>query len=245
MPTDPPPPRRNKHLARWFLVFAIAVFGWGAWRLHAYRTALAQAEALEWEVQYTDPVETIRRNWKSAFHKDTWLEGVTDIVITESESFEQNLTIVHRLNPIGLRIRDASTLRDLTSLKPLTRLQTFITFDCPGLTDLSALKHHPGMKNLMLNGCTKITNVDILKDLPALEFLSLDGCTGLTNLDVLKNLPALETLELNKCTGLKKLDAIKSISTLKELSINECTGLKPENIDALQTALPDLRITGP
>ena len=76
MPNDTPPPRRKWHFTRWLIVLIVAVFGWGGWRAYAFRSALSQAKALGWWVEHTDPVETIRKNWKSAFEKATWLDGV-------------------------------------------------------------------------------------------------------------------------------------------------------------------------
>ena len=93
MTTDTPP-RRNWHFTRWLIVLIVAMLGWSGWRAYAFRSALSQAKALGWEVGYFDPVETIRRDWKAAFKKETWLDGVTEVYIPTSESFEQNLTIV-------------------------------------------------------------------------------------------------------------------------------------------------------
>ena len=122
MTTDPPPPRRKWHFNRWLIVLIIATFGWSGWRAYAFRSALAEATALGWAVEYTDQVETIRKNWKAAFKKETWLDGVTRLDIQTSESFEEHVAIVHRLNPKGLIIYRAANMRDLSALKPLSRL---------------------------------------------------------------------------------------------------------------------------
>ena len=107
-------------------------------------------------MRHTDPVERIRKDWKSAFEKATWLDGVIRVFIPTSEAFEQHLAIVHRLNPKSLSIDDAGTLRDLSTLSPLTRLQV-----------------------LSLGGCMGLTNVDALKNLSALRDIWIQGCTGL------------------------------------------------------------------
>jgi hypothetical protein len=222
MPTDPPPPRRNKHLARWFLVLALAVFGWSGWQAYAYRSALSQAKALGWKVQYTDPVETIRKNWKAAFKKETWLDGVTDVIIPTGEAFEQHLATFHRLNPKELLIDNAATLRDLSALQPCTRL-----------------------RSLWLYGCKGLTNVDTLKNLSALQSVSLDGCTGLTNVDGLKNLTALQMVWLADCTGLANVDGLKNLSALKAIWLFMCKGLTKESVAELKAALPNAKIYGP
>ncbi len=209
--TTSPPPRRNWHFTRWLIVLIIAMFGWSGWRAYAFRSALKQAKALGWTVGYTDPVEEIRADWKTAFTKKTWLDGVTDVAIQTSDSFEQHLSIVYRLNPNALLINDAATLRDLSALKPLTRLQSVVLDGCTGLMNVDALKSLSALDELSLEGCTGITNVEVLKSLYALHFVRLTGCTGLTNVDGLKNLPALQTVALIGCTGLTE----ESIAALK------------------------------
>ena len=222
MTTDPPPPRRKWHFNRWLTVLIIAVFGWGGWRAYAFRSALAEAKALGWTVNYPEPVEAIRKNWKAAFRKETWLDGVTEVTIWRGESFEQHVAIVHRLNPKALHIGEAATLRDLSGLKPLTRLQ--------GIT---------------LYGCTGLTDVDGLKNLSALRAVWLDGCTGLTNVDGLKNLSALQRVSLTGCTGLTNVDGLKNLSALFRVGLRGCTGLTKECVAALQAALPNAEIIDP
>jgi Leucine-rich repeat (LRR) protein len=213
--TDTPPPRRNWHLARWFLVLTIAVFGWSGWQAYAFRSALKEAKALGWEVRYTDPVETIRENWKLAFEKETWLDGVTYLDIPKGESFTQNLTILHRLNPRVLRIADASPFRDLSSLKSLTRLRSLALIDCTGLTNVDALENLAALEDVRLNDGTLLTNVDAIKNLSALHTVILSRCTGLTNVEGLNNLSNLQRVVLRDCTGLTNVDGLKNLSALQ------------------------------
>ena len=266
--TTTSPPRRNWHFTRWLIVFIVATLGWSGWRAYAFRSALAEAKVLGWEVGYTDPIEEIRKNWKAAFKKETWLDGVTGVFIPTSEEFEQHLAIVHRLNPTVLRIVNASTLRDLSALKSLTRLERALINGCTGLTNVDAfknlstlqivlltggtgltnvdpIKNLSALKFVWLNGCTGLTNVDALKSLPALQRIVLSGCTGLTNVDALKNLPALRVVDLSGCTGLMNVDGLRNLSALKEVALNGCTGLTKESVAALKAALPNAKITGP
>ena len=194
---------------------------WGGWRAHTFRSALAEAKALEWYVEYTDPVETIRADWKAAFKKKTWLDGVTRVAIPTGKTFEQHLSIVLRLNPKVLQIDSGASLRDLSAFKPLGRLQT-----------------------VWLIGCTGLTNVDALKNLSALRGVWLIGCTGLTNLDGLKNLSALNALALNGCTGLTNVDALKNLPALQVVNLEGCTGLSKESVAELEAALPDAAVLG-
>ena len=220
--TTETPPRRNWHLNRWLIVLIVAVFGWSGWRAYAFRSALAEAKALGWEVEHTDPVETIRKNWKAAFKKATWLDGVGMVIVPTSAAFEQPLAIVHWLNPKSLFIEDRTTLRDLSALQPLTRLQ-----------------------RLWLANATGLTNVDALKNLSALQQVDLTGCTGLTNVDGLKNLSALQEVWLRRCTGLTNVDGLKNLPALRAVVLEGCTGLTKESVAALKAALPKAYIPGP
>ena len=118
--------RRRWHFNRWVVVGVAALLAHGAWTAYAFRSALTQAKALEWEGEYTDPVEAIRADWKAAFKKATWLDGVLHVRIGTGEALEQHRSIVQRLNPKGLRIYDGHALRDLSSLKGLTRLEALV-----------------------------------------------------------------------------------------------------------------------
>ena len=220
MTTDPPP-HRKWNITRWLLVLAVLALAWGGWRAYAFRSALAEARALGWEVQYTAPVEAIWADWKSAFKKATWQDGGTAVVIPTSEAFEQHLAIVHRLNPKGLRIDNAATLRELSALRPLTRLQ-----------------------EVVLLNCAVLTNVDVIKNLTALQWLRLDRCTGLTDLDALKNLSALQSVELAGCKGLTNVDGLKNLPALQTVDLFGCTGLTKESVASLRAALPNTKITG-
>jgi hypothetical protein len=152
MPAEtPPPPRRNWHLARWFLVFAIATFGWSGWRAYAFRSALAEAKALGWFVEYTDPVEDISRNWQDAFKKRTWTDGVKVVSIPRSESFEQNLATIRRLNPSRLDIFYTARLPHLSSFKGITRLRWLSLENCQGLTEESVGALQAALPHMIVN----------------------------------------------------------------------------------------------
>ena len=243
--TTTSPPRRNWHLTRWLLVLIIATLGWSGWRAYALRSALAEAKALGWTVEYTEPFETIRADWKAAFKKETWLDGVKEVIIWRRESFEQHFAIVHRLNPKALHIGEAATLRDLSALKPLTRLQWVTLYRFTGLTNVDGLKNFPALQQVSLDECTGLTNVDALKNLPALKVVRLKGCTGLTNLGALMNLFALEEVYLGDCTGLTNVDGLMNLPSLRNVDLTGCTGLTPETVAALKAALPNAKITGP
>ena len=230
MPTDTPPPRRKWHLARWFIVFIVATLAWSGWRAYAFRSALSQAKALGWQVRYTDPNEEIRKDWKAAFRKDTWLDGVTWLSIDTGQALERHCAIVHRLNPKALNIKNAASLRDLSALKPLIRLQKVSLYHCTELNNVDALKNLVSLQRLEIDECTALTSIDAIKNLSALRIVYLH-CTGLTNIDALKNLSALDSVSLLGCAGLTNVDALKNLSALNTLYLVDCTGLK--HVDAL------------
>lgn len=240
-----PPPLRKWNITRWLLVFALVALAWSGWRVYAFRSALAQAKALGWTVEYTDPAKEIRKDWKAAFKKETWLDGVKWVFIPTSEPFEQHLAIVHRLSPRELHIDYAPTLRDLSALRPLTRLQHVHLQGATRLTNVDALKSLSALRLVSLVGCTGLTNVDGLKNLPALRGVYLNGCTGLKNVDALKSLPSLQRVSLPGCTGLTNVDALKNLPALEVVWLDDCTGLTPESVAALRASLPDTEIYGP
>ena len=242
--TTATPPRRKWHLQRWLLLLAAGFLAYGGWTTYAFRAALAEAQALGWVVNYTDPVKEIRLNWKAAFKKETWLDGVVILMILTSEEFEQHLAIVHRLNPIWLTIGDAATLDDLSALAALTRLQTLTLNACTRLTSLDLLKN-PSLKEVRITGGSRLTNVDAFKNLSSLQDISLIDCPELRNVDALKNLSALQMVCLNGCTGLTNVDGLIPISTLQVVSLSGCTGLTRESLAALIAALPNLGIVNP
>jgi hypothetical protein len=265
MPTETQPPRRKWNITRWLLVFALVALAWSGWRAYAFRSALAQAKALGWTVEYTEPFETIRADWKAAFKKETWLDGVR--LVSMREVSEQHFDIVYRLNPKTLWLRSATDWRDLSVLKPLTRLESLSLGNCGELTSIDALKDFSALRTVSLDDCTRLTNVDALTNLRVLKNLALLGCkgltnvdplkdlstlqrvnldrTGLTNVDALKNLSDLKGLSLWNCTGLTNLDGLKNLSALREVKLTGCTGLTAESIAALKAALPKVRIYPP
>ncbi len=263
--TPEPPPRRKWHLQRWLIALVAAMLAYGAWTAYAFRSALKQANALRWFVAYTDPVEEIRADWKNAFKKETWLDGVTSVRIGPGAKLEQHYEIVHRLNPKKLEIHNGELLHDLSALEGLTRLEDVRFGYQFNLTNVDALKNLPalkeihlyrcialanvdGLKNLRalqgvwLGDCAGLTNVDGLKNLPALQWVDLSGCTGLTNLDALKRLTALESVNLIGCTGLTNVDGLMNLTALQRLFLHGCTGLTKEHITALEAALPNTLI---
>ena len=268
MTTDPPPPRRKWHLQRWLLLLATGLLAYGGWTQYSFRAALKEAEALGWTVSYTDPSEAIRKDWKAAFKKKTWLEGVTRVVIVRGESFVQHHRIFRQLDPKGLQIEFAAALHDLSGLRGMSRLEDLIIWDGVNLENVDELKGLTRLRRVDLTDCKGLLNVNGIRELSALEQLGLIRCKSLTSLDALRGLSALYSVAFNECTGIANVDALKGLSMLKyvrlggcttladvdglkdlrlldEVSINGCTGLTPEAVASLKAALPNAKIEGP
>ena len=222
MPTDPPPPRRKWHFKRWFIVLTVAISAWGGWRVYDKRSAIKEAEALGWTVQYTEPSKEIYADWRNAFRKGTWTDGVSWVGIPTIDDLEQHVDVLHRLNPTHLTIDDATSLHNPRSFRPLTRLKSVIVLSGTRLENIDGLAGLPALQNLKIYSSSHLKNVDALKNHIALESVGFLGCTGLTNVDALKSLPALE-----------------------EVYLRHCMGLKRESVDALRAALPNTRIEWP
>ena len=182
MNTEPatPPPRRKWHLQRWLLLLAASPLAYAGWTQYAYYSAIKEAEALSWQLTYTDPAKMIWQNWKAAFEKDTWLDGVTGVSTWTGTQLEQHQDILQRLNPKSLGIYKATNVRDLSGLKGLTRLNTLVVMNGPDLTNVDMLQNLPALKHVYFSECTALTNVDALKTLTTLHALDFYGSHGLT-----------------------------------------------------------------
>ena len=267
MTTHPPEPkpRRKWHFYKWLVLLIVATFAYAQWRAYTFRSALKEAKALGWRVEYTDPYAEIRQDWKDAFKKRTWLDGVRSMLVPTGKQLEQHHGVLQRLNPKWLQIHSAQALRNLSTLKGLTRLTFLEVGPAHSLTELDALQNLTalerieihravaltnvdGLKNLLavktlfLTEAKKLTNVDALKNLSALELVCVDHSTGLTNVDGLKNHKTLQTVYLRGCTGLTNVEGLKNLPALQEIILEGCTGLTKESIEALKATLPKTKL---
>ena len=172
-------PRRKWHLQRWLLLLAASLLAYAGWTQYAFRSAIKEARALGWEVRYSEPSERILKNWKTAFEKETWLYEVSYVTIPLDTPFEQDIDLIHRLNPTSLEINDAPTLPDLSEIKGLSRLFSLRIANGINLTNVDELKKFTRLEILTLRRCTELTNLDALKELTALKLVVLTDCKGL------------------------------------------------------------------
>ena len=256
-----PKPRRKWHLTKALVLLIVATSAYAQWRAYTFNSALKQAYALNWQVRNTKPVDLIYDDWKNAFKKDTWFDGVASMEVPTGEELEQHRAMIQKLNPKDLTVGDCQSLRDLSALKGHTQLKVLWITSPSSLTNLDALQNLTaleriklddaqaltnvdGLKNLLavnsitLWDATKITNLDALKNVPTLEDLDLRYCTALTNLDGLKNHKRLQTVHLVSCAALTNVEGLKNLPELKKVGIFGSTGLTKESIEALKATLP-------
>ncbi len=266
MTTDPPEPKpRHKwHFYKWLVLLIVATFAYAAWNAYLFRSAFKEANNLKWYMEKADPIALIQKDWKAAFKKETWLDGVKYIGVPTAEHLEQHPDILRRLNPKSLRIRNARNFRDLSALQDLTRLEELILWSGEDMEDffnphdplvpersdpnapallvnLDALMDLPTLKWVELRGFIALTNLGGLKNLTSLRGLFLFNCTGLPNVDGIKNLTTLEQVNLEGCTGLTNVDALNSLPALNSLYLGGCTGLSKETIKKWNAALPNAK----
>ena len=263
--TPEPKPRRKWHFYKWLVLLIVATSAYAQWRAYTFNSAIKEAKALDWYIDYTDPYAEIRQDWKNAFKKNTWFDGVTWMLVPSGEELEEHRGLVQQLNPKNLSVGDCQSLRDLSALKGLTRLKSLeigsassltnldalqnLTslerigiFNADALTNVDELKNLSSVNSISLTDAKKLTNVDALKNLSALEHLELHYCTGLTNVDGLKNHKRLQEVRLENCSALTNVKGLKNLPALELVRLVECPGLTKESIEALKATLPNTKV---
>jgi internalin A len=191
------------------------------------------------------------------------LEGLTSL-----QELNLHGTKVSDLGPLGgltaLQELNLKTARQVSNLEPLKGLAGLKTLRLTGtqVSNLEPLKCLTSLNMLGLYGTqvsdlgplegltalqvldladTQVSNQELepLKGLIALQTLSLAN-TDITNLDPLKGLTSLHWLSLEE-TKVSNLEPLKGLVALEELDLAG-TQAKKEDIDALQEALPNLKI---
>lgn len=243
MPTSHPSPRK-RNISRWLLIIVVGMLGWGGWREYSFCSALRQAKALGWRVEYipSDPLGSIKKNWRATFKRATWMSFVEVVDIPDNPPVPPDLAIVVKLNPRALFIRDAEKIRDLSALNRLSRIEDLRIFEGTQLTDVDWIKGFSRLKSLDLSRCNEIKSIDSLRGLSALRELSLAHCYQLTHLDALTDLKALEKVEIIHCWKISNVDGLMKLNPRCRIFLYEPKGLPKERIAALKAAFPNAEI---
>src|SRR5689334_1231647 len=91
-------PRRWR-IGRWLLAVALVVCAYLGWRQYDFRSAMAEAKALGWSLEYDDPIDAIRQDWKAAFKVATWRDGRRIVTIDVWREKEEDRRLLCRLDP--------------------------------------------------------------------------------------------------------------------------------------------------
>jgi hypothetical protein len=145
----------------------------------------------------------------------------------------------------GITDRGMAHLAGLRELRTLDLGSTSITD--PGLSHLGSL---PRLESLNLAGLSAISDAGLqhLQGLTSLRKLFLSGCRGISDrgLSLVRSLGQLEFLALDGTSitdaGLKQLTGLTS---LQGLDVRGCVGISKAGAEAVHTALPDCRVSGP
>lgn len=164
--------------------------------------------------------------------------------LTKLRLLDLNKTKVNDLTPIrgldNLAYLGVSTtqLDNIQAVSELTNLR-FLGITNTKVRDLTPIKQLKHLENLFFSD-TLVDTLEPLKDLKELRVLSFRN-TKIDTLKPLKELTGLQTLKIQN-TLINSLEPIKGLGNLKELLIEGCTSITTEQIDELQSALPDCKI---
>ncbi len=241
--TTPTPAKKKRRVWLWLLALLGMAFGYAGWWAYDANEARWEAKMLGWQLVYTDPYEEIQANWKMAFKKETWTEGVTFLRVPRRSDPLQHTKLLERLNPQGVLIEHAHRLNDFSVLEGLRRLDYLVIGNANDLTNVDTIQSLPLLKFVKLDGCAQIANLNGIKQLSLLESIWISNCPLLTNLDGIEGLSKLNTVTLSDCTELKNVDALKNLPALKYVESVFCPKVTKESIDALRATHPKAKIT--
>jgi hypothetical protein len=177
-PLPPEDAPRRRGVLRGLLLLALAATSWVGWREYDHRAAIREAEAAGYWWEVREPIGLIRKDWRAAFHKETWTKSYWSLAVGEGRDLA-------RLRPLLLRLRP-------------TELIAYESKDA----NLDAFRGLSGLQHLDLRHCIALQNVDALKSVSGLQTLWLFDCTALQRVDGLKGLSGLKFLDLRRCPKL-------------------------------------------
>ncbi|MCE9610543.1 MAG: hypothetical protein K8R23_10150 [Chthoniobacter sp.] len=217
-------PRRLGWLRRpvWWLLLALATFGWSGWRAYDYRAAVREARAAGFGYRESPtPFTAIRADWHAAFRLATWLKDTQELHLPVGTDLAPFRPLLLRLDPTSL---DAWESRNVDALCGLTRLRE-LNLSYSDVIDLAPLAGLAQLQELHLSHCTEVTSLAPLADLAHLQRLGLGDCTGVKDLAPLAGLTRLQWLWINPCMDVTDLAPLAGLAQLQGLSLVGCTGV--------------------
>jgi Leucine-rich repeat (LRR) protein len=134
---------------------------------------------------------------------------------------------------------DGTQVSDLEPLKGLKSLETLIASNTL-ITDLEPLKDLVSLRQLFVHQ-TRVSDLEPIKGLVNLQDLYISG-TEVTNLESLKGLVSLKNLYMSE-TQISDIKPLKGLANLQKVLIGGCNNISDEDVEDLQKALPNLKIS--
>jgi hypothetical protein len=252
MPADSPASHKTPKLRRrWRQILAVLVIalfivgGWLAWRENDFRHAQEEARDLRWNWRYADPLDAIRKDWKTAFVSDTWKARRS--LRLRMADLRKHERLVERLAPDELQLVIREDYAGLSPAHPfgsVRKLEIQDVVACTdrggGLASLDGIRAMPSLRELIIDGAT-LPSLQLLKGHPGLQSLSLMFVNIGCDLRGVSDLPALRTLHINFCLELTSLDGLSGLPALEKVTLSfPYPYPKIANMDAL-AALPALK----
>jgi Leucine-rich repeat (LRR) protein len=127
-------------------------------------------------------------------------------------------------------------LKDISSLKNLTKLKSLNLAGCLDIRDITALAAITELRSLELH-TSKVSDISALSGMVNLKYLGL-SYTKIRDLEPIGTLSGLEKLNLMSCRYISDLSPLENLENLKELNLQHCdaiTDLTPlESIPKLE-----------
>lgn len=137
----------------------------------------------------------------------------------------------------GVWIRDIKAT-DLQAFKGL-KLNEGISFDnIVGLTSLDGLEGM-NLKSLYIYDCPQLSDISALSKVTVSYGIGFRN-TAIADISPLKGMRRLRVLQFVNCPSLQSLEGLETITTLEKLELSSNAGLSVEEVQALQTKMPDL-----
>jgi len=120
-------------------------------------------------------------------------------------------------------LRMGYLLKDISSLKNLTKLKSLNLAQCLDIRDITALAAMTELRSLELS-VSNVSDISALSGKAKLKYLGLSA-TKVRDLDPISTLSGLEKLNLMSCRYISNLSPLANLENLKELNIQHCDGI--------------------
>ena len=122
-----------------------------------------------------------------------------------------------------LGLQGCRSVRDVSPLAKLRRLEELDLSSCPAIESVSVLGACKQLRQLRATGCTALVDVAGLAACAALHTLYLTACTSLCHVGELATCRALHTLHLGRCKRVVDVSDLGRCESLRVLNLR-CSG---------------------